>query len=635
MLEMRKLWFIWIAVVALAGCANRGIGPQGGPKDSIPPVPLRCEPEMGALNFKGKRIEVTFNEYIQLNNVAQNLMMSPPQQNPPDVKARGKKLIVQFQDTLRDSTTYTIDFGSAICDYREKVPLHGYSFYFSTGNEIDTLESRGYVYDAETLNPLPGITVGIYSNMADTAFVREPFLRIAKTDSVGGFRIGNIHPGAYRLYAVEDISRDYRLTVGEALAFSDELLVVTAPKRFDHAETQDTLNNTDSIAQTALPYPFPETDSLAIKDSLAVLDSLALTDSLATTDMPQLPEVTLSTLFLFKEQQKKLYLQKVDRDKQHRFRIFFSAEPDSLPQLHSLNDSLHYHTFYSPHRDSLTVWLTDSMSIAQDSLFFEIRYRQTDSLYNLEWFTDTLRIIWREPKLTAKAKEAQEREARNRRLELKTNAKKGFEIYDTLRLTCTTPLAEIVADSIHLLERVDTVFKPIPFSIAYVDTLPMTFALLAELKPEGKYELRLDSAALHDIYGISHVAAKYPLEVKALTDYSTLRVKVTPFDTRIRIQLLSAKDQVLRELPAVEEGAFFEYLKPDTYYMRLYVDENEDGKWTTGSWDKKRQPEEVYYFPGKVQTKSNWDFEEEWDYLAVPRTQAKPQELIKASPKKK
>ena len=253
--------------------------------------------------------------------------------------------------------------------------------------------------------------------------------------------------------------------------------------------------------------------------------------------MPQLPEVTLSTLFLFKEQQKKLYLQKVDRDKQHRFRIFFSAEPDSLPQLYSLNDSLHYHTFYSPHRDSLTVWLTDSMSIAQDSLFFEIRYRQTDSLYNLEWFTDTLRIIWREPKLTAKAKEAQEREARNRRLELKTNAKKDFEIYDTLRLTCTTPLAEIVADSIHLLERVDTVFKPIPFSIAYVDTLPMTFALLAELKPEGKYELRLDSAALHDIYGISHVAAKYPLEVKALTDYSTLRVKVTPFDTRIRIQL--------------------------------------------------------------------------------------------------
>ena len=141
-----RFYSIVFAVLLLASCANRGIGPQGGPKDTIPPLPLHSDPEIGTLNFKGKRIEVSFNEYLQLSDVSSNLLMSPPQQTPPDVKVRGKKLIVQFQDSLRDSTTYTLDFGDAVCDYHEKVPLHHFLFYFSTGDEIDTLETTGMVY---------------------------------------------------------------------------------------------------------------------------------------------------------------------------------------------------------------------------------------------------------------------------------------------------------------------------------------------------------------------------------------------------------------------------------------------------------------------------------------------------------
>lgn len=553
----------------MASCANRGVGPQGGPKDTTPPVPRHCEPEMGALNFQGKRIEVSFDEYIQLDNLASNLMMSPPQQNPPDVKARGKKLIVQFQDSLYPNTTYTIDFGAAVCDYREKVPLKGFSFYFSTGDEIDTLETYGKVYDAQTLNPVYGATVGIYANLEDSAFVRLPFLRIAKTDSAGGFRVKNIHPGTYRIYAVDDISRDYRLTVGEALAFLNENVTVQAE---DSAFTQ---------------------------------------------------------LFLFKEEQQKLFLQRAQREEQHRIRISFSATPDSMPVIKPLCDSLNYHIQYSPKRDTVAVWLKDSMSIKQDSLFFEVRYRQTDSVYNLVWVTDTLRTIWRAPKLTARAQEALDRANRNRRLSLKANASSSFEIFDTLHIACTTPLDSINESAIRLIEKIDSLRKPVPFTIAPHDTLPMTIHILAELKPEGSYELQLDSGALHDIYGVTHVAAQYPLRVKALTDYSTLRVKLVPFEPQARIQLLDNKDKVLRELPATEEGALFEYLKPDGYYIRLYLDWNSDGQWTTGSWEEKRQPEPVYYFPEKVQTKANWDFEEEWNYLEIEQTKSKPKALIK------
>ena len=613
MLKLKKQGLILAIALLAIGCANRGIGPQGGPKDSIPPVALKSEPELGALNFNGKRVEITFNEYLQLNDLPSNLLMSPPQQTPPDVKARGKRIIVNFQDTLRDSTTYTIDFGSAICDYTEKNPIHGFSFYFATGDQIDTLETHGFVYDAENLNPLLGIFVGIHANPADSAFIKYPFDRLARTDSAGHFVIGNIHPGTYRLYAVDEISRDYRLTPGEALAYADEPITISAAT--SPVVTRFIADSIPSDTINALPHDTVDSLALHIADSLA--------------EVAMMKQAT--NLFLFKDSQQKLYLQRTLRDKQHLITLLFSSAPDSMPVLRPLTDSLNYHIHASTRRDTITLWLLDSASIAQDSLFIEARYRRTDSLFNMEWYTDTLRAIWRAPKLTAKAKETQEREARNRRLELKTNARKGFELYDSLTLRCSTPIARIMWDSIHLMEKVDTSLKPVPFTCVPYDTLPMKLTFVAPWKEGAQYVLKLDSAALFDVYGTTHIAAGYNFEIKRKTDYSTLRVKLLPFVPKARIQLLDKQDKVLRELPATPEGAFFEYLRPDTYYMRLYIDENGDGKWTTGDWNKHRQPEPVYYFHESIQTKSNWDFEQEWDYTALPQTKAKPKELIKAS----
>lgn len=572
---MRKYIAILSVALLCVGCANRGIGPQGGPKDSIPPSPLHSEPENGSLEFHGDKIDVTFNEYLQLNNISQNLLMSPPQQHAPEVKARGKHLIVQFEDTLRENTTYTLDFGNAVCDFTERNPLANYTFAFSTGPIIDTLQLSGHVYDAQNLNPVNGITVGVYSNLEDSAFTRLPFERIGRTDSVGAFRIGNMKEGIYRLYAVEDISRDYCLTPGESLAYADETVV-----------------------------PSTETDS------------------------------TL-TLWLFSQQQQRLYLLRTVREKQHKIQICFSSSPDSLPQLRPLTDSLNYYISYNSTRDTLTMWLTDSASIMQDSIFIETKYRRTDSLYHLEWAMDTLRAVWRAPRLSAKAQQLMLKRQKNRKIELKSNARTGFEIYDTLRIFSTTPILSYITDSIHLYERVDTILKPLAFSIAPTDTLPMQLFLLASLKPGKKYELYVDSAALNDVYGTPNKAEKYPLQLKTPEDYSTLRVKLNPYLSDARIQLLNSRDEVVRELPASPAGAFFNYLKPDAYYMRLYLDQDGDKRWTTGSWEEHRQPEPVYYFPAKMQTKPNWDFEEEWDYLAVPQTQAKPAELIKASAKKK
>ena len=590
-MKLRHYSILFLAILT-ASCANRGIGPQGGPKDTVPPLPVKSDPVNGAVDFHGKRVEISFNEYLQLSDIGTNLLISPPQKNSPDVKARGKRVIVQFQDTLRDSTTYTIDFGRAICDYTEKNPIKGYTFSFATGPTIDTLEAYGRVYDAMNLNPVSGICVGIHSNLADSAFTRETFLRIAKTDSAGYFRIANIHQGRYRLYAVDDMSRDYRLTPGEAYAFQDSIIAITAS---DYLAAPDT------------------TDTTAAKS-----------------------ELPLHTLFLFKEEQPRLYLQRTLRDEAHKIQIFFSSRPDSVPQIRALNDSIHFVTDFSRYKDTVNLWLVDSASIFNDSIFLEARYRRTDSLFHLEWYTDTLRAIFRKPRMSSTQRETKSLQIQNRRLEIKTNGRKGFDVYDTLRLAFGAPLAVLHLDSMHLTERVDTGSVPVPFTVLQNDTLPMVLTILAEFKPGGKYDLKLDSATFTDVYGTTHIAANYGIEVKKIEDYATLRVKLEPFVPKARLQLLDTKDKVILDFPAVEgEGTLFEYLKPGDFYLRLYIDENGDGKWTTGSWEQKRQPEPVYYFPNKVQTRANWDFEEVWDYKAVERTKAKPVELIKAAPKKK
>jgi hypothetical protein len=156
----------------------------------------------------------------------------------------------------------------------------------------------------------------------------------------------------------------------------------------------------------------------------------------------------------------------------------------------------------------------------------------------------------------------------------------------------------------------------------------MVMGVVAKLKPTESYHLKVDSAAFRDIYGAPNELYEGKLKLKSLDDYSSLIVKMAHFDPRARIQLLDEKDQVLMEKPALQEGTLFQYLAPTTFYLRLYIDLNEDGEWTTGDWIQKRQPEPVYYYPAKLKLRANWDFEETFDHLAIPQIESKPQALI-------
>ena len=599
----------------LSSCANRGIGPQGGPRDTIPPRIVKEVPLNQSTQFNSKRIELVFDEYLQLDNIQQHLLVSPPQQIPPIVKAIGKKVTVEMQEELLDSTTYTLDFGDAICDYTEKNPIRGYSYGFTTGDRIDSMEVYGRVVNAEDLNVVSGLIVGLHATLEDSAFSTLPFTRVARSDSTGSFGIRNLRNGVYRLYALQDQSRDFLYQPGEGLAFSDSLVI----PEYESEIVQDTL------------WTIERQDSVEVEK----IDTILTVKNIYVGPADLL-------LWYFTENKQRHYFQRAYREQAHKIDLVFSAPQDSLPIIEALppsaidstrsdslwQDPMQYALLQAnPTRDTIVYWLTDSVAIRQDSIFLRMTYLKSDSLYRLQPQTDTLSAIYRAPRLTQKAKEAQDRKNRERKLELRSNAKDKFEVYDTLRISAAFPIDRICADSIHLYEKQDTVLTRTAYKVEKRDLL--SYYIVADLQQGKQYELHIDSAAIYDIYGVCNDKRKFSLSLKTAEDYSVLLVRLKDFDPRIRLQLLNEKDQPVRELPAQAEGTRFAYLTPKTYYLRMYIDINGDGKWTTGDWAEKRQPEPVYYFPSKLTLRANWDFEELFDYLGWEQLDAKPTELRK------
>lgn len=578
-------------------CANRGMGPQGGPKDETPPKVLKEKPLNGSLNVEPKQIVVEFDEYIQLDKVSDNVLVSPPQQRPPEVKAVGKKLQVNFAEPLLDSTTYTIDFGAAICDNNEKNVFEGYSFSFSTGDVIDTMQISGLVLNAEDLNPISGVIIGVHTDTADSALTTMPFTRIARTDSEGFFSIKNLKHGTYRLHGLQDVSKDYLYQPGEGLVIYDSLLTPVCHQEW----LTDTL----------------WTDSLTVDTVTQQLTTVYEPDNLL--------------LFFFREDKQRHYFVRALREQPHYFTLYFAAPQDSLPQLQPIGDDWMQYAICQPNltNDTIVYWLVDSAAIKMDTIAFEMTYLKSDSVYQLQPQTDTVRAIYRAPRISEKARRQMERNKKTPRVAISTNGKSPFEIYTPLQLNTATPLTEIDRTKISLYQEIDSLKKPLSFSLVPTDSASMHYEISYPWEAESTYGIAIDSAALTDVYGSVNEVFTASFKIRSLDEYSTLVINVEPFTPQAMIQILDEKDQVVRTLPALEGGTKFQYLSPKSYYVRMFIDYDGNGVWTTGDFLLHRHPEPVYYFHSKLTLRANWDFEETIRYLERPQDEQKPDELIK------
>lgn len=212
----------YTAMIFLSGgCAQIGM-PMGGPKDSLPPVLTQASPSNHALNFKGNRISLTFDEYIQLDNPLKNVIVSPLPNKTPFIDFKLKTVTVKLFDTLKPNTTYSIQFGNTIRDLNENNPLAGFDYVFSTGSYIDTLQLSGSVMLAETGTIDTTLIAMLYSDLSDSAVYKHKPDYITRVDKEGKFLFRNLSPGSYVLFAIKDESGQYIYNnPSQVFAFAD------------------------------------------------------------------------------------------------------------------------------------------------------------------------------------------------------------------------------------------------------------------------------------------------------------------------------------------------------------------------------------------------------------------------------
>ncbi|MDE6543241.1 MAG: Ig-like domain-containing protein, partial [Muribaculaceae bacterium] len=672
---MNTTWWMRMPVavaiaLAVAACASIG-RPQGGPKDETPPEYVRSNPAPGTTNFRRQQINITFNENIKVEDVINKVVIAPAQQIQPSIVANGRHLNITLKDTLIPDVTYTLDFSDAIRDLNEGNILDGFAIDFATGDSIDSLRISGMVLEAATLEPAQGIIVGAYRNVADSAISTLRFERITKTNQSGQFTLRNLKHEPYRLFALNDLNRDFHWDRSEDVAFYN-----------------------------APVTPWAET--IEVTDTFVAADG---TDSIVTRQgTSYFPNDILLTWF--NENYQAQYLRDYSRPERNKINIGFAAPSDTFPILtvtngenagRIINEAARLE--YTANRDTLCFWIEDSALIKQDSLLVATQYLRTDSTDALAWTTDTLRFIFklsaaqkREIEKAEKAKADKEKRRRERiekalqsgdsalladtmpekekitYLDVKAVSGSQQEYNRPLKIHINQPLSSIRKEAISLQWLEDSTWVPFDETIELTpDTAGniMDYTLDVRWDYGTKYKLQIDSAAMTGIYGLVNDKFNHEFEVKSSEDYSTLIFNIptlpylpeppynwsgtekveeitdsaaveTPSDSivpRIVVQLLSSGDAPVASAVVTDGKARFDFIAPDTYYARAFIDVNGNGLWDTGKLLQWQQPEDIYYYPKKINVKKNWDLEQTWDLLETPLDKQKPYDILKNKPK--
>lgn len=253
--------FVYVLSIIGSSCAQIG-APIGGPRDSLPPVLLEATPHNRTTNFTGKNITLNFDEYIQIQNLQQTLLVSPTPKINPDISYKLKLVTIKIRDTLQPNTTYSIDLGNSIQDINENNPFRNFAYVFSTGSYIDSLNFSGNIQLAQTGKADSTLIVLLYNDLDDSAVLKKKPKYISRLDSLGNFKFNNLAEGTYHVFGLKDESgQKYYTNKTGLFAFADSEIVVndnTNPvKLFAYAEekvAQKTASATTSAADKKLKF---------------------------------------------------------------------------------------------------------------------------------------------------------------------------------------------------------------------------------------------------------------------------------------------------------------------------------------------------------------------------------------------
>ena len=579
-------------------CANI-MTPEGGPKDTIPPVIVKLEPDNFATNFTAKKIYIEFNEFVQIKDQNKEMFTSPAMKKAPLLTTRGKGIVITIRDTLKENTTYAIDLGSAICDNNEGNPLNAMRYVFSTGDKVDSMMCSGYTADSYKADSVSRTFIWFY--IADslpntpgydsTIFNRKPDV-IARAQNNGIFIAQNLKPVNYRIYAIGDKNDNQIYEPGT-----------------DMVGLLDTIYNPAKMPEFSIWF-----------DSLRMYPSAE----------PQL-YFRMFTDKAFVNQR----LVDAVRPEQKKALLYFNAD---YPRI----DSLIFDNISSDKilidpqtngRDTVALWFNVPAEQLPDTIKGKIVYYRHDSLRQLSKTREPLKLAWRlvETKEQEKERERIEKEKAKAKAEGKeykdpnaknpfvmkisagkeVNPEKGFDIVfgtPAVKFDTTAMQLSIVAE-----DKTTT-----PETMHFVrDTMNMCrWEVKARWKDKTNYRLYIPKKSVTDIMGYENDSTVMEFTTYDPEKFATVSINVMgAANTKYIILLTDSSGKTMQELKDVVTGKYkFNFVTPGEIRLRIIEDKNGNGKWDAGDVVAGLQPERAEaYFNERGEdlftTKMNWDFE--------------------------
>ena len=599
----------------LCHCARQG-APQGGPKDSLPPVVMWAQPAFNTTNFNGKRIYIAFDEYVQLKDQQKEFFTSPAMKNKPTLLVKGRGVQIDITDTLKPNTTYALNFGSSLCDNNEANPLNGFRYVFSTGPEIDSMFMSGYTVDAYTKDSVSKTLLFFY-DAADSAFLRKPYLAlndaqqpdsvpafdstlftvkpafIARAENNGIFIAQNLKPIDYRVYAFEDTNSNFTYEPGV-----------------------DKVGFLEGVYNPA-----------SLPDFLAWFDTTRMY-------MSAEPQIYLR-MFLDKTFQRQ-NLSSSKRPLQHKVELYFGAANPRIDTLvlEGIDSARIITEYVTRGRDTITLWRNVPSEQLPDTIKGRITYWKHDSINQLQPVTQQLALAWKyvESKEEIKEREKQEREKERAERAGETytppekpnpfkydlKAKGDVNPEENISISFDYPIVEMDSARISLIRYGEGEDR---YRVKYnlrQDTLDMKRWILSAAWTAGqKYELVIPDSVFLNVAGERNDSIKSDFTIMSPEKFGTLTVNVKgkTEGACYVLQLLNEKNALLQEKKYVRSGVYtFRFVAPGNVKLRIIEDVNANGEWDSGDLLVHRQPEQVeIYVPESgdelIVMKANWDIE--------------------------
>jgi uncharacterized protein (DUF2141 family) len=539
---------IWLIFVLLLSSCAQVVAPSGGKKDERAPFPRKYAPDSVAVHFKSKTVEIQFDEYVELKDLSNQLIISPPMNKLPEIRVRSKTLLITFKEPLKDSTTYTINLGNAVQDIHENNPIRNFRYVFSTGSYVDSLSLKGSVINALTLTPEKGVLVMLYKDLTDSVPYTHVPSYFGRTDDNGNYRISNVKGGIYKVFALRDANSNYKINPGEMMGFAAE------PIKLFHNDTLNFLFFKEDVAVQKLFKGYQAAHGKIVLAFAKPVEGLKLKPlNFSIADIQKsIVETNVSgdtaTFWFTSPKKDSLLLEVRDKDKIYdtlRFKLITRAKMISLNKGETAKLAIKTNAGRDRPLDLNT------------PIVFEFARPVFDN--NPELIN---KLILRRDTI----KKNIFKEGRFQRTELNGNARMQ---------TWTDTSNSIKENTTYHLLILPGAFKDM---LGFTnDTIRADFKT-QELKYYGTLKMHV------------HIAkGKYLLQL------------LDEKDGVVREQGIEDGQQV-----------YFEYLNPAKYRTRLIVDSDGNGKWSTGNYMRHLQPERVIYNVQSVMIRSNWDQEVDW-----------------------